>query len=62
VLVHLTSVESTGPENMKYKVMARELVGGRTIADTIDKNARAELRKTKKPSGTKVARPRKQAS
>jgi integrase len=34
----------------------------RTIADTIDKQARAELRKIKKPSGTKVARSRKQAS
>jgi transcriptional regulator with XRE-family HTH domain len=28
VLVHLTSAESTGPEDMKYNVMARELVGG----------------------------------
>ena len=34
----------------------------RTIADTIDEQARAELRKIKKPSGTKVARSRKQAS
>jgi len=34
----------------------------RTIADLIDKRTRAELRKIKKPSGTKVTRPRKQAS
>ena len=34
----------------------------RTIADLVDKRTRAELRKINKPSGTKVARPGKQAS
>jgi integrase len=34
----------------------------RTIADVIDKRARAELRKINKSSGTKVARDRTQAS
>ena len=34
----------------------------RTIADLIDKRTRAEQRRIKKPSGTKVTRPRKQAS
>ncbi len=28
VLVHLTNAESTGPEDMRYNVMARELVQG----------------------------------
>jgi hypothetical protein len=28
VLVHLTNAESTGPEEMRYNVMARELVQG----------------------------------
>ena len=34
----------------------------RTIADLIDERTRAEMHKIKKPSGTKVARPRKQVS